>query len=152
MFWLSSDFVTFSNIWPRYSLNFIRFRAEMKRMVLKEFKIFNAVNKEALLIVGNWETRNCAYGPLAAILSREDTVGTVAMDGYRPISFLKRVYKARLRSRNMADKAVKAERTSEFQRPWRCTGTFKTHKNFAEIKRKFVSFKWRYLCLFVRAK
>ena len=55
--------------------------------------------------------------PLAAILSREDTVGTVAMDGYRPISFLKRVYKARLRSQNMADKAVKAERTSEFQRP-----------------------------------
>ena len=67
---------------------------------------------------------NYVYSPLTAILSRKDTFGTVAMDRYQPISFPKRVCKARLQSRNITNEdAHKAEGRSTFQRPQRCNDT-----------------------------
>lgn len=73
--------------------------------------------------MGKTKTRCCVFSCLAAILSRENATGTVAMGGNHPISFQKNVYQARLQGRIMADgQAARMHedvRKSAFQQPLR---------------------------------
>ena len=67
-------------------------------------------------------------------------VETVAMDEYEPISFQKRVYKARPRSPNMAENVVRKAECKRISKAITLQLNLKTHKNLAEITRNSVFF------------
>lgn len=78
---------------------------------------------------------------------------TVAMDEYQPISFQKRVYRARPHSPNMVENVVRKAECKRISKAITLQVNLKTHKNLAEITCNSVSFFInRYFYLVFREK